>query len=415
MKRITLILAACIIASCQQVPGRNANAAPSYAETQRAPNAPGGVADLARQASGNKGVIEAPPVPEVAVKRVVKVGLLLPLTGRHAELGKAMQDAATVSLFDKYARLSVVQQATKVELMPVDTGDSPELARKAMTAALADGAEIIIGPVFGDATEASAHQAAAKNVPVLSFSNNRARGVAPNTYLMGFSPQEQALRVVRYAVENGKKRIAVLVPKTPLGEEVLTAARAVAKESGKVVIIESTYAANAVGLEAAVSKLLPTGETPHFDALLMAETGAPLESVLRALSARGITQANMQFMGTGVWDDTALLSRTNLDGAWLASSNPVATSEFDARFRSVYGYAPPRISSLAYDAVALAVTLAVSNRPFNQEALTAGRGFMGPANGLFRLRPNGAVDRGLAVLQVEGSGLKVISPAPTGF
>jgi len=414
MRRFALLFTAFVIASCQQVPGRNANANQSYAEAQRAPDARGGTADLARQAANAKGLIESPAPTNVDVKRVVKVGLLLPLTGRHAELGRAMQDAATVSLFDKYARLSIVQQSTKVELMPVDTGDSPELARKAMATALAGGAEIIIGPVFSDATEAAAPQAAAKNVPVLSFSNNRSRVLSGTTYLMAFSPQEQALRVVRYAVENGKKRIAVLVPKTPLGEEVLTAARTVAKETGKVTILESTYGANAVGLEAAVTKLLPNGQ-PEFDALLLAESGSPLESVLRALSARGITQANMQLMGTGVWDDAALLSRTNLDGAWLASSNPVATAEFDARFRSVYGYAPPRISSLAYDAVALAVTLAVSNRPFNTEALTAGRGFMGPANGLFRLRPNGAVDRGLAVLQVQGPGLKVISPAPTGF
>lgn len=409
MKRLAVFLAALLIVSCNQVPGRTGPV--SYAETQRAPNMQG---SIGRASVSPGGVIESPP-QQVEVKRVVKVALLLPLTGRNAELGKAMQDAATVSLFDKYARLSPNQQSTKVELMPIDTGDSPELARKAMSKALNDGAEVIVGPVFGDATEAVGGMAVEKKVPVLSFSNNKARGVAPTTYLMGFSPYEQAARVVRYAVENGKKRIAVLVPKSPLGDEVLAAARAVAKESGKLVVIEAQYSPQAVGLEPALNKLIPASSPPPFDALLMVETGAPLDALIRALSARGVTQANMQFMGTGVWDDAALLQRTNLDGAWIASSNPQATSEFETRFKSVYGYTPPRISSLSYDAVALVVTLAVTNRPFNQEALAMGRGFWGPANGLFRLKASALAERGLAVLQVENSGLKVISPAPTGF
>jgi uncharacterized lipoprotein YajG len=36
----------------------------------------------------------------LANQKVVRVGLLLPLTGRSAELGRALQDAAAVSLFD---------------------------------------------------------------------------------------------------------------------------------------------------------------------------------------------------------------------------------------------------------------------------------------------------------------------------
>ena len=65
--------------------------------------------------------------------------------------------------------------------------------------------------------------------------------------------------------------------------------------------------------------------------------------------------------------------------------------------------------------MALTVALAVSERPFTAENLTGNGGFTGPANGIFRLRTDGSTQRGLAVIQVDGSNLKVLSPAPTVF
>ena len=348
--------------------------------------------------------------------KVVKVGLLLPLTGRSAELGRAMQDAATISLFDKYARLPLNQQGVRVQLLPKDTGDSPEMARKAMQSALADGAELIIGPIFSDATEASAPLASAKHIGVLSFSNNHQRTLAPNTYLLGFSPRQQAMRVVDFAFKHEKRRIAVLVPKSALGDEVLAAARASAKAAGIALVAEGQYSPQGMGLDAALAKMVPTsGEAPRFDALLLAEGGPTLETILRALSARGINGTNVQLLGTGIWDDIPLLQRVNLDGAWFASSAPANTAQFEGRFRVNYKYTPPRIASLAYDAVALAVTLATSGRPYTADNLTNPAGFVGPANGIFRMQDDGMVERGLAVIQVNGSSLQMISPAPTGF
>ncbi len=404
---IATLTALLVLASCAKVPQR----APQYADAQRAPITNG---SAVYALPGTITADSASPTP-VAVKKLVKVGLLLPLTGRNAELGRALQDAATVSLFDKYARLSTKQQEIRVELISKDTGDSIDTARSAAKEALAEGASLIIGPVFADATEAVAPLAAAKQVPVLSFSNTRVRDGGAGSYMLGFSPYEQARRVIAYAVSTNKQRIGVLVPRTPLGDAVRAAAKQVANDTGKLVIVEASYAAQAVGLEEAITKLIPIGQAPAFDALMLAETGQPLESILRSLSARGVTPSNLQFMGTGVWDDASLLARTNLDKAWLASSAPATTEQFDARFRSTYDYSPPRISSLAYDAVALAVTLATSGRAFTPENMTGTGGFVGPANGIFRLRADGSVERGLAVLKVEGGKLKVISPAPTAF
>jgi branched-chain amino acid transport system substrate-binding protein len=156
-------------------------------------------------------------------------------------------------------------------------------------------------------------------------------------------------------------------------------------------------------------------DASNFDAILIPEGGATLDTILRGLNSRGVKPSNVKFLGTGLWDDAELLRRVNLESAWVASSPPELTSQFDARFRETYKYAPPRIASLTYDAVALTVTLATSGRAFDTPTLTNAGGFAGPANGIFRLRANGQVQRGLAVMQVYGGSLKVVSPAPSSF
>ncbi len=350
---------------------------------------------------------------EATGKQTIRVGLLLPLTGRNAALGRMLQDAATIALFDKYAQLSQLQQAIRVELLPKDTGDAPELARNAAQQAIAEGAQLLIGPIFSDSTAAVAAVAAAHHVPMLSFSNNRARAT-PGTYLLGFSPQEQAYRVVSYALQHQRQRVAVMVPSSALGNEVLAGARQAATDAGVELASEQQYPSHAIGIEGALSKLTAEG-APPFDSLLLAEGDTALATLLRALSARGVTPASVQFLGTGIWDDPTLLRQVNLTGAWFASSPPALTAQFTKRFEATYHYTPSRIASLAYDAVALAVTLAVSERPYTPETLTNIGGFMGPANGIFRLRSDSLTERGLAVIGINGTQLQVLAPAPESF
>ncbi len=346
--------------------------------------------------------------------RTVKVALLLPLTGRSASLGKAMQDSATVALFDRYARLSPQLSAIKVELLPKDTGDTPEQAQRAAREAIEAGAVFIVGPVFYESAVAVAPIAAAHEVSVLSFTNNRALA-RPGVYTFGFSPTEQTERVLNYAVKEGKTRIAALVPNSTLGSTVLDAANNTLSAHDLKLVTVARYAPQGVGLDRALNSLVPPGTTPNFDALLLPEGGAALGTILRSLAARGVKQPEVQLLGTGIWDDATLVRRVNLDGAWLASSPPEATALYEQRFAANYSYAPPRIASLAYDAVSLAVTLATSNRGFDAEALTSSSGFKGPANGTFRLHADGTVERGLAVLQVNGSTFNVLDSAPGGF
>ncbi|MFN8972575.1 MAG: penicillin-binding protein activator [Alphaproteobacteria bacterium] len=350
----------------------------------------------------------------IPVDKRVNVALLLPITGRHSQLGRAMQDAATLSLFDKYASLSPEQNRIRVELKTYDSGDTPEQAREAAERAIKDKAVLLIGPVFSDATTAVSVPARAAGVPVISFSNSQSVAT-PGVFLFGFSPEEQARRVIGHSAGQGRTQLAALVPNTLYGQTVLEAARKQITEDGGALVAQALYSPQGLGIDAAVNSILPSAQPPAFDSLFLPEAGAPLDTILRAMHARGARGKHVQLLGTGLWDDVLLITRVNLEGAWFATSPPQLTSAYDRRFISTYRYQPPRLSSLAYDAVALAVTIITGNRPVTEQTLTSPNGFSGPANGIFRFRKNGTSERGLAVLQVRGGQFVVVSPAPTGF
>ncbi len=121
-------------------------------------------------------------------------------------------------------------------------------------------------------------------------------------------------------------------------------------------------------------------------------------------------------MGTGAWDFPSIGRDDAFVGGWYPSPDPTAWRNFAERFAKTFGNAPPRIASVAYDAVSLAIGLS-SNPPgarFTVANLTRPNGFSG-VDGIVRFSENGLSERGLAVLEVQKFGTAVADPAPTAF
>jgi ABC-type branched-subunit amino acid transport system substrate-binding protein len=264
------------------------------------------------------------------------------------------------------------------------------------------------------------------NVIAFSTVTNLAGG---NIYLMGFLPRQEVVREVGYARQRGLARFAALAPNSPYGHLMTDALREVASSSGGTVTKVEFFDQRGSGdPSAAVQRLLPgTGEAsatqpsaapaaPSFDALLLPEGGAQLKQIATQVKAAGGNGKPVQLLGSGLWDTRDISSDPALVGGWFASSPPEARLAFEQRFKATYGHNPPRLASLGYDAAALAAVLArgQGGEPFSQEAILNPSGFTG-VDGLFRFTPNGLVQRGLAVLEVEPQGPIVVDPAPQSF
>lgn len=370
-----------------------------------------------------------------------KVGLLLPLSGPAAALGQDMLNAAQMALFDV--------GDNDLVLLPRDTGGSAADARRAADAVIAEGASLILGPLFSQAVQATTPVAATVEVPVLAFSNVSAVADPP-TFILGFRPEEQVRRIVRYARAQGLERIAGLAPDDPYGMTAMNALQeAVVAEGGELgpilfyppdladpsgVVRETAdydrrqaalerekarVAAEEASPEAALRQL-ETRDTfgpPPFDAILIADGGARLRSVAALLTFYDVSPAEVRFLGTMRWqDDPLVLEESALQGGWFAGPSPDRAQAFDARYERAFGSPPQQLAGLAYDATALAVIASrdLADPTFTVETLTTRQGFEG-ATGLFRLRPDGLTDHGLAVLEIGGGAASMIDPPPDRF
>ena len=121
----------------------------------------------------------------------------------------------------------------------------------------------------------------------------------------------------------------------------------------------------------------------------------------------------LKILGSGQWDTPETLRvAPHFEGSVFASTQSPERQNFEARFQSTYGYAPPRIATLAYDGTALATALA--GKGYTTQNLTYSQGFAG-IDGLFRLTPQGLNERSLAILEVTPTEFKNLSPAASSF
>ena len=153
----------------------------------------------------------APAQPSTAIGTgQVKVALILPLSagGNAGIAALSMRNAAEMALAEF--------NSPNIQLLVKDDGGSAGGAQQAAQQALAEGAEIIVGPLFAQSVAAVGQVARSRGVPVIAFSTDvsvAARGV----YLLSFLPESDVDRIVDYAVANGKRSFAAMLPDNAYG------------------------------------------------------------------------------------------------------------------------------------------------------------------------------------------------------
>lgn len=372
-------------------------------------------ADMAMAAPVTPVTPAVPVQPAEPMAKSVKVALLVPLSGEAAPVGNALRDAAALAFMDKYGYAEVNGTPVKLVLMPKDTGGTPQGAAKAAQEVLNKGAQFIVGPLMAPEVQAVAPIARSHGVGVLSFSNNPSVA-GQGVYVFGFRPGDQVRRVLDFALLQNKKRIAFLLPKTPYGAEVLRTASDFMKVKGVEPAFTAQYdASGAAGAE--ILELVNAHRATPFDAILIPEGGAKLITIASALKAQGIQAPAVALLGAGSWDEPNTLRNPAIAGGWFASTAPDSYMGFETRFREYFGYAPSRIASLSYDAMALVANLGLSSDSgqFNQQAITDQSGYNGPINGLFRCGQDGKCERGLPVMEAGPTGARIIDVAPNSF
>lgn len=345
-------------------------------------------------------------LPGAPVETGTKIGLLLPLSGQQAALGRSLLQAAEMGLFEV--------GDDKFTLLVEDTATAagPDTAARKL---LAQGAQILLGPVFSTDTRKVAPIATAAHIPVLAFTNDRS-AAQPGVYVMGVTPQDEVQRVIQYAASQGMQRFAILAPTSPYGNIVTQSFRNSVQGANGILAEMELYDPNTPDYTQVVERLATAYQNNPFDALMLPEGGARLRQLAPLLPAFQIGPQTVPILGTGLWtNDPTLAQETGLAGALYAAPDPDKWRPFAERYAGVYGQAPDQRAGLVYDAITLIVALGKAPVPdYSETALTNVSGFNG-VTGVFRLNVDGTVERRLAILEVAPGGYVVRDPAPGTF
>jgi ABC-type branched-subunit amino acid transport system substrate-binding protein len=342
----------------------------------------------------------------------VQVALLVPAGSGQASdalLAKSLENAARMAIAD----LSNVQ----VDLRVYSTAGSPAQAAAQAQKAVADGAQVILGPVFAQEANAAGVAVAASGVNVLSFSNNPDIA-GNNVFVLGPTFANTAHRLAGYAVRQGKGKIMIVHDRNTAGELGRAAIDRGVRAAGGSVVATSGYEFSQNGVKSAGPAIASAAKSTGAQSLfLTADSAGALPLVAQVLAENGLTGATTQFIGLTRWDiPSATLGLPGVQGGWFALPDPALYAQFQSRYSAAYGEPPHPIAGLAYDGIAAVGALSRSSLkgPIAKSSLTQGAGFVG-VNGIFRLRADGQNERGLAIAQIRGGQATIVDPAPRSF
>jgi ABC-type branched-subunit amino acid transport system substrate-binding protein len=251
---------------------------------------------------------------------------------------------------------------------------------------------------------------------MIAFSSDE-KVAGGGVYLLSFLAGRDVPRIVSYAASRGKHNFALLIPQSPYGRLAEEAfARSMGRSGGQAVIRATFPPNDANAMLGPVRQVANAMKAGQADALFLPAGPEDLQSLAPLLASNGVTSKGLQFLGTGQWDYPSIGRETALVGGWFPAPDPKGWSDFVGKYAKTYGSTPPRIASLGYDAVSLAVSLSPNppGQRYTATTLTRGSGFAG-VDGLFRLLPDGTSERGLAILEVREYGPQVMEPAPNNF
>lgn len=330
-----------------------------------------------------------------------RVALLVPLSGENANVGQSIANATTMALLD-----------TGADNLRITSYDTAAGASEAARRAVADGNQLILGPLLRNNVGDVLAQARPADVPLITFSNDTT--VARNdVFVLGHIPEQSVSRAVNFAIDQGARNFAALAPRGDYGNRSLAALDAALAARGARLVATERYDRTNTSIISAADRLRQSG---GYDTVLVADTAALATTAAPRLKDAGAALPSI--IGTELWSREDALTRVpELRGAWFATVSDERYRRFADSYNSRFGSEPFRIATLGYDAVLLSLRLTRDWQPgrtLPDNLLTDEGGFLG-LDGAFRFRTNGIGERAFEVRQIGNGAFTIVDPAPSGF
>ncbi|SDY21883.1 penicillin-binding protein activator [Citreimonas salinaria] len=349
------------------------------------------------------------PGAQPASTAPVQVALLIPRSDPSPEVSRIAAD------LENATRLAMAGYPQgRIDLRVYDTAGNTSTAAARAQQAVDEGADVILGPLRGEAANAAGVAVADEGVNVLSFSNNPSIA-GGNVYVLGTTFDNTARRLLTYAADQGQDSLVVVHSDDVPGQVGRIAIEQAAARAGLNVLASEAYPLSVEGVAATAQRARASAEAGADTVFITTDaTNAAMPMLLQMLPENGLDPATVQYIGLTRWDvKPELYNLPGARGAWFAVPDPSRQQGFEASYAQAYGRAPHPLAGLAYDGIT-AIAASATRGGVPAAALTQASGFQG-ATGRFRLGADGTNQRALAIASIQNGQVIIVDSAPSSL
>jgi ABC-type branched-subunit amino acid transport system substrate-binding protein len=336
----------------------------------------------------------------------IKIGLLVPLTGKNSEIGQSIIKSARLAI-------NTINNAS-IEIIPKDTQSNPEVALEAAKELANLGIKIVIGPVFN---ENLIYLDELSELTFLALTNKN-DNFSKNIINAGINATSQLNAIKKFIKINEIKRTIFLTPDVSFKNEIENAI-----SNSKIKILENyiyntdptkltkqiekitRYEIRKQNLEDEINRLEKSEQNNKerlierlkkrdtlggvkFDSVVISDFDESLKSVTTSLLYTDISPKEKYFITLNQWFDESLLKETSSQPLYFPSANKDNYDEFSNEYFEKYNQYPNQLSFLSYDLVGLVYYLILRNNSVVDEKIFTKKTLFKGKVGIFEIKNN---------------------------
>ena len=363
--------------------------------------------------------------PTFSEDNKIRIGLLVPLTGEDAEIGKQIIKATRLALSDI--------SSNQIEILPKDTNSDPNKTLRSAIELSQQGINLIIGPVF---YESLIYLDEVKDVIFLSLTN-KTLDLPKNVISTGINSISQLNTINKFLNENRINKKILLIPNLNYDQEIENGI----KESRIKNLKQYFYDIEPTKLTKQIEEItnyetrkqnlfdeitrLENSDDPNkedkiknlekrytignvnFDAVVISDFDESLKSVITSLLYTDVSPKEKYFITLNQWFDESLLTEMVSQPIYYPSINKRNLEQFKDKFAAEFKENPNHLSLLSYDLVGLIYYLSLKNNLSDIDKVFKNKNSFKGKIGIFDIK-NNKINHRLNFYKIEEGILKEI-------
>ena len=355
----------------------------------------------------------------------IKIGLLVPMTGKDKNLGQQLIKASRIALNDI--------NSENLEIYPKDTGSDPNKTLQSAMELKEMGINVVLGPVF---FKSLTHLNKVEDVIFVSFTN-KTENISGNIISSGINATSQLNTIKKFIKLNEIKKTIFLTPKVDYETEVKKAI----KKSKLKISKQYIYDTEPTKLTAQIEKITNykirkqnlldeikrvenselldkekqleklkkkyTIGNVNFDSVIISDFDESLKSVVTSLLYTDVSPKNKYIISFNQWFDKSILNEKNIQPIYYPSINKENLNKFENKFEKEFGELPSYLALLSYDLVGLIYYLTIKNGPHDGNKLFKKETSFKGKIGIFDVE-NNEINHRLNFYKIENGEIKKI-------